>query len=250
MYQQIILLLLISTISTIDSNSSSIEFDVKQPFDENNHEFTFSNTADVPKFFMVEIDTDTILHYEYQCQGSEKITDVVTGKPIFIIKAQAGECLINIFSTSWVFEVKGTIEIHPLEKEIPIKLDEIRKVRKNYMVGFDEKFPSLVYSISNLEEDIIINFSYGKSSVIIDGKRISLNNPFRICVENDCKDDIKSYEFIKEKDYKVEIKVQEIAVGSKRKYYMNCFAFSAGNNIAVNSLIYLMLLLLLYELFN
>ena len=58
MFKKIILLLLITTISTkTNLVSSKIEFDVKQPFDESNHEFTFSNEAQEAKFFIVEIIT-------------------------------------------------------------------------------------------------------------------------------------------------------------------------------------------------
>ena len=261
MYQKFILLLLITTISTkTNLVSSEIEFDVKQPFDENNHEFTFSNTAQEPKFFIVEIITNTVLKYEYQCQGSSKETGQVTARPVFIIKAQTGECSINIFSTSSVFKVQGTVEVHPLENAFPINLDKVR-VEINSVVWFDEKFPSLVYSISNLVKDTEAKFSYGNSIVTIEGQTFTLKNPFRICVENDCKDDIETYTFIKGKEYKIEIKNEELVAKTKTQYYMNSFSFyktsgggddtSAGNNISVNSIIYLLLLFLFFnELFN
>ena len=127
MYQEIILLLLISTISTkTNLISSTIEFDIKQPFDNNNHEFTFSNEAEEAKFFLVEIKTTENLKYEYQCQGSNNGTEDVSKIPVFIMKAQTGECSINIFSSSSVIKAGGTIEVHPLEREFPIDLDKMR----------------------------------------------------------------------------------------------------------------------------
>ena len=74
MYKKIILLLLISTISAkTNLVSSKIEFDVKQPFDESNHEFTFGKEAQETKFFIVQIVTPTkMLKYDYQCQGSSQ----------------------------------------------------------------------------------------------------------------------------------------------------------------------------------
>ena len=59
MYKKIILLLLISAISTkTELDSTIIDFDVKQPFDENNLVFTFTNSARDQKFFLMQIDSD------------------------------------------------------------------------------------------------------------------------------------------------------------------------------------------------
>ena len=131
------------------------------------------------------------MQYEYQCQVSDKESGNVTGQPLFIIKAQTGECSINIFSSSPIFKVEGTIEVHPLERAVPINLEK-EKVQIDNLVSFDERFPSLVYSISNLVADTEAKFTYGSSTVTIDDKTFTLKNPFRICVENDCKDDIET----------------------------------------------------------
>ena len=205
------------------------------------------------------------MQYEYQCQGSDKESGNVTGQPLFIIKAQTGECSINIFSSSSIFKVEGTIEVHPLERAVPINLDK-QKVLIETVVLFGEKFPSLVYSISNLVADTEAKFISGTTTVTFDGKTFTPKNPFRICVENDCKDDIETYKFIKGKEYTIEIKPEELDSGTRVIYCMNSFSFyktsgggdgddtsdtSAGNNFSVNPLIYLIVILLLFnELLN
>ena len=263
MYKKIILLLLISTISAkTNLVSSKIEFDVKQPFDESNHEFTFGNEAQETKFFIVQIVTPTkMLKYDYQCQGSSRETGTVLTNPIFIIKAQTGECSINIYSTSSLYKVKGTIEVHPLDRAFPINLDK-EKVVINSLVSYNEKFPSLVYSISNLVADTEAKFTHDSPTIIIEDIYFTLKNPFRICVENECKDDIETYTFIKGKSYTIEIKNEELVAKTKKQYYMSTFSFyktsggggddtSAGNNISVNPVISLLLLILLFNgLFN
>ena len=81
---------------------------------------------------------------------------------------------------------------------------------------------------------------------------------------NECKDDIKTYTFIKGKNYTIEIKNEELVAKTKTQYCMTSFSFyktsgggdggddtSAGNNISVNQLILFLLLILIFNgLFN
>ena len=265
MLKKIIILLLITTISTkTNLVSSKIGFDVKQPFDESNHEFTFSNEAQEAKFFIAEIITPTkMLKYDYQCQGSSQKAGSVAINPRFIIKAQTGECSLNIYSSSSLYKVTGTVEVHPLDRPVPINLDK-QKIAIDSIVSFNEKFPSLFYTISNLVADTEAKFTHDSPTVIIEDIYFTLKNPFRICVENECKDDIKTYTFIKGKNYTIEIKNEELVAKTKTQYCMTSFSFyktsgggdvgddtSAGNNISVNQLILFLLLILIFNgLFN
>ena len=162
--------------------------------------------------------------------------------------------------TSSLYKVTGTIEVHPLDRAFPINLDK-EKVVINSLVSYNEKFPSLVYSISNLVADTEAKFTHDSPTIIIEDIYFTLKNPFRICVENECKDDIETYTFIKGKSYTIEIKNEELVAKTKKQYYMSTFSFyktsgggddtSAGNNISVNQVISLLLLILLFNwLFN
>ena len=254
MFKDFILLLLVITISTKTVPfSSTIEFDIDQSFDSDNHEFTFTNEALEQKFFLVEIQTDSLLGYEYQCQGSEKKSGKTHTEPVFIIKANTGECNINITSSSWVHELKGTINIHPFDREIAVDFEKYR-YRIESITKFDEEFPPLLFSVSNLAKDTEVLFTYIKSNVIINEYSFVMKNPYQIYDGNETIGDIEEFKFIKGKDYKIKIIPEELVAGTKKYYYMNQFDFYSkdggnknlkANIILVDLWIYLMLSLLL-----
>ena len=247
MTKNIILLLLLINISTLTSlDSTSIPFDVTQSFDENNHEFTFSNDAQESGFFLIAIDAKNRQRYEYQCQGSGKQSGSTSTNSYFIIKAQPGQCSINVYSTSSLYKTEGTIMIHSFAKVISVELNKFYGLSKN--IHFTEKFPSYAFSVSNLEKDIETTLTYGASSVTIEDKTFILKNPFRICQGNDCKENIKTFKFTKGQEYKIEVLPEELNTGSRVAYYMNSFSFmlNSGRNLSLmNQLIYLILILLL-----
>lgn len=195
MIKNFILILLLVSIATKTQISSNIVFDVNQSFDKDNHVFTFSNEVEKTAYYLVVINTSEKLQYDYECTDSGKKSGNATKEPNFIIKAQKGECNINIYSSSWAFDVKGTIFIHPLDKEISVDF-ETKKYELNSLVNFNESFPPLVFSISNLKKDTEVHFSYSKNTTIeIDNKKFNLNNPFEICLENNCMKSIEDYKF-------------------------------------------------------
>ena len=157
-----------------------------------------------------------------------------------------------------ILKTKKTIFIHPFDKEIPVDLVKQKFTFDEY-VEFDEQFPPLVFSVSNVTENVTAKFIYWRNSVEIDGKYHMLKNPFRVCLEKDCKDDITEYTFIEGKEYKIEMKTEEITSGTKKYYYLEGGTFykisrgdddktdiSGGNHILVNQIIYLILSILLF----
>ena len=270
MSSKIILLLLITTISSkINELSTDIEFDVVVPLAETN-QFTFTNKAQEAKFYLVEMESDSsLLNYTYKCQGSEG-TSGNSDEHYFIIKAQQGECSLKIDTLGWTSQTKAEIWIHPLENKIVATLEKNHRYLLKHYVGFDEKYPSFTYSVSNLAKDTKAKFDYRGSTINIDGQKFKLKNPFRICQGSDCKDDITEYTFINGTEYTIEIKPEELNTGSKTYYYMDSFSFyqeggdetdtsdtsdgsderptsipipTAGNYILMNPIIYLILLL-------
>lgn len=222
MIKNLILILLIVSIATKTTN---IEFDVNQPFDKNNHVFTFNNEAKKIAYYLVKINSRTILQYEYECTGLGKQSGTTTGQPNFIIKLQKGECSINIYSSSWVFKLKGTIFIHPLDREINVDF-EAGKYELARLVNFDEEFPPIVFSVSNLNKDTEVHFSYSKNTMISkNDKKFYLKNPYEICFENICKKNIEDYKFLKNKNYKIYVKPEELKTDTYSEYYLNTFSF-------------------------
>ena len=190
MYKKIILLLLISTVSTkTELDSTIIDFDVKQPFDENNLVFTFTNSARDQKFFLMQIDSDIYsVNYEYQC-GSTGKSSKSSANHLFIIKANSGDCTINISYAVKELKSKGTIWVHPFDREIIFNLEKEEKFAFSKYVEFKEKFPSLFFSVSNLTKDTEVQFTHGHSVIRKEDKIFTLKNPFRICQGKECKDE-------------------------------------------------------------
>ena len=253
MFKEFILLLFVAAVSSKTVlDSTIIDFDVKQPFTPDNHEFTFSNDALESKFFFVEIRTSYILTYEYQCQGSEKKSGETSSYPYFIIKAQTGDCDIKITSTR-TNEIQGTIEIHPLDREDKADLDKY-KYQITKLIKFDEEFPPLVYSLSKLTKNIKVKFTYSQSIVTIKGQTFILKNPYQIYEGNEAIEFTEEYKFLKGKDYKIKIVPEELnTTETTERFYMNAFSFYKigedenlkANSILVNIWIYFILLLLL-----
>ena len=249
MNQKIIFLLLLTFISTkTNLESTFIDFDVKQPFNENELSFTFNNEGIGAKFFLVKIDSDLYsVKYTHECKNK------VSGKEssphhLFIIKADEGDCKINIDYATKGYTSNGTIWIHPFEKEIMFDLEKEGRFATTKYVQFEEKFPSLFFSISNLTNDIDVEFMHGPSVIYEDKEVYTLKNPFKVCQGSDCKENVHEYKFVNETDYTIEIKTEEKDTGAHKYYYMDSFSFykkkDEGNNILVNPLVYLLLFLL------
>lgn len=249
MYKKIILLLLISAISTkTELDSTIIDFDVKQPFDENNLVFTFTNSALDQKFFLMQIDSDIYsVNYEYQCGSTGKSSSSAKNH-LFIIKANSGDCTINISYAVKELKSKGTIWVHPFENKIIFNLEKEGKFSLSNYLEFNEQFPSLFFSVSNLTSDTEVNFIYGLNLINKGDKYFTLKNPIRVCEGNDCKENVTNYKFLNETDYTIEIKTEEVTVKNKKYYFMNSFNYyrrsNGGNYILANPLIYLILLML------
>ena len=253
----ILLLLIISISAKNELLSPNIEFDVNTTFDENNHVFNFSNEAQ-EGFFLVDIFPKTILKYEYKCVGSEGNDDLV-GQTFFIIKAQPGECTINITSSSWVFKVGGAILIHPFNKEIKITDFNSNIYQLKHWVTFNEDFPYFVFTVSNLRENTTAEFSYGKVKINTETKNITLSNPFEICQGNVCKNNTEEFTFVEGNDYKINIKNEKVEDGTSITYYLTSFKilkksdvkptdsdnpYLKSSNLLMNPIIYLILFLL------
>ena len=98
------------------------------------------------------------------------------------------------------------------------------------------------------------------SNRIPDIKFIMVNtDAITFMANKDCKDDITEYTFIEGKEYKIEMKTEEIISGTKKYYYLEGGTFykisrgdddktdiSGGNHILVNQIIYLILSILLF----
>ena len=63
----------------------------------------------------------------------------------------------------------------------------------------------ITYSVPNLEKDVSVTFVYNGncSPFTID------ENPFKVCHNTDCKENIETYDFKKGESYKIMVKLQK-----------------------------------------
>ena len=222
-----------------------IEFDEGVPFNEQNNHFNFEYTED-NTFFLIEIETNYNLNYEITCTSQDGMAGELDGYGdfSFIIKAQhAGKCGIKFIQNSSALKMSGTFAVHLMKNEIQVNFEKIKKFTiGNSITIEDENCPQLTFSISNPTQNYDIDLSYDNCNV--DG--VVLSNPFKVCQENDCKENINSYSIEKGKNYKIIIKFEKVG----NKYAFPSFEFSVHSNLpnsAFNiqlSIISLILLLL------
>lgn len=146
-----------------------------------------------------------------------------------IINIIEGECTLNIKSQQGE-DPKGTIWINPMNKAIDIDLSQ----KYGYMytiLNYDSVYPTLTYNVKNLDKDVTVIFEYN-SEYNMEGiiKTSGLLNPFQVCIEGDCSDNVKSYDFKKGKSYKIYVKQQknevDIRGGGHIKYnFMAGYSF-------------------------
>ena len=71
----------------------------------------------------------------------------------------------------------------------------------------NEQPPQLTYAINNAEKDVTFNFQYTDTDEELDEK---IPNPFKICQNNVCVTNIKTYEFKKGESYKIHVVMKKI----------------------------------------
>ena len=156
MVKYLFLLVIIFSISSkIELFSAIIEFDVDQPFDINNHLYNFTNEAQDTVFFLLKFITEGEASFTCSCPGMHKVHSLSYGEEDVLINVKQGECCIDINANS----ASGILNIHPFNKEIKADLEN-KKYGLNTMIYYNGEFPPLIYSISDLNKDIEVEFYY------------------------------------------------------------------------------------------
>ena len=202
-----------------------LEFAVETKFDKNNNHFIFKNVGIKEELFasyIVYIQTENkkleyVFHANY-----ETYDDLLykPGKSILYYTMEDDEEFVIIIKGIGE-EGKGTIWVNPLKKEIPIDLSKKYEMKfpvKND-IGLEYVNGSLTYSVSNLKEDksFIFEFNdkYGDEEIEFYG----LKNPFKVCHGKECKEKIKTYDFIKSESYKIYVDFVLYEIEEKKFYY-------------------------------
>ena len=240
----ILFLLLANTSFIISLKSGQIVFDEEIDFDETNSEFNFDNEGEETEYYLMTISPTESVKLKYTC-GDRGFNGNIPERMSIGLKLDKTQSCNIILSADGGNEFKGKIMVHPLKNEIPVDLTKITE-HKGFGQAY-ETFPPLVYSVSNVTENVKFKFDFVNVKIPIGDKTFTLSNPFQVCGEK-CENDVKTYKFAKGKEYKIKIKFQELKTDSTTRYYFPDYSFektSKSENIKIAlSLISLLLLLL------
>ena len=120
--------------------------------------------------------------------------------------------------------MKGTFMIHPLNIEIKVDFNQKEKYAIDGVISAYEKSSPIIYSISNLEEDISVKFTFLRVTKFGD-KTLVLANPFKVCLKDDCKDKIKTFTFLKGNNYRIYLTFEELKTDLSTRYWIPPFSF-------------------------
>lgn len=203
-----------------------IKYNEVTQFNKDNNKFKVEYTGEETGLLIYVNQENKASEVKVECIGEDGESESTA--PFFspgwgqILEIYERECTLSIESNTEE-DPKGTIWINPMNKEIDIDLS------KNYgymytLLNYDTVYPTLTYNVKNLENDVTVIFEYNSEYNMLDMIKTSgLLNPFQVCNEEDCSDNVETYDFKKGKNYKIYVKQQQndakTSEGNVFKYY-------------------------------
>ena len=92
----------------------------------------------------------------------------------------------------------------------------------------------LTFSIDNLDRDVTVKFDYNPEIDLFD-KHYIVDRPFEVCIKNECKVKVKSYDFKKGNSYKIIVELSMWRKGDNYTYYIPGFEFYDINYEGIDS---------------
>ena len=206
-----------------------IKFGAKYSFDvETNSKFKLKYKGPGNDAILLYIDSEQYITYRIQFRPGELSGGANKGVNLLSFTPQRitdGDFELQSYFTDGG---NGTFIMHTIKNEIKIKLrnkygDLAHPLSEmeTYYISHTLSIPDIsyiTYSIPNLERDVTVIFDYNGNC-----SPFTINeNPFKVCHNNDCKENIKTYDFKKGESYKIMVKTSKITF-----FYSNllCFAW-------------------------
>ena len=206
------------------SLSASLEMTVvdlgqKISFDSSNKEFIIAYRGPNKNLFLFLITHDKEkLGYHIKCPYSESSASDMQYKEYgFIFSNYAGECdfTLNIDEGD-----KGSFIVYDLKALYEIKLKNKYGNTKIFLENSyldDEEVDSakkLTFLVPNFRTNSNIKFEYVEKVTRFE----KFQNPFQVCHENVCKENVTSYYFEKGKSYQIYVKLLRVLQDSSSRY--------------------------------
>ena len=205
-----LIILIFVTISISSEETPIINFNEDTQFDKDNYEFNFEYTGEDTGLliYVNQENKESIILLKCEHLNGTHYHEglIVDYGGVLILDVKEGLCLLTISQEEEDIVLKGKIWIYPMNKEIDIDLS--KKYGQMYTIeSFDDKYPTIIYNVENLNRDVAVNFEYSPE-YSFDGYTYitDLSNPFKVCKEEECSENVKTYDFKKGNNYKIYIK--------------------------------------------
>ena len=214
----------------------NLEYNIETPFNRDNNIFNIDYN-DKLSYIIIYVNTENInLNITFFSKNN-----LIQNYDSHIFKSPGGgyifnagkknDIIITINSLDTNKEEVGTILIQPLN--INLNIDLSQKIEKKYTIEheYDEELEPLIYSVSNLNKDKYVIFNYEKEYKNDKGESFQLSNPFRVCKDEKCYDNVYNYTFLKGEQYTIGIKFEKKAVNiNVNHYFLPAYSFYEGEN--------------------
>ena len=212
----------------------NLEYNIETPFNRDNNIFNIDYN-DKLSYIIIYVNTENInLNITFFSKNN-----LIQNYDSHIFKSPGGgyifnaekknDIIITINSLDNNKEEDGTILIQPLN--INLNIDLSQKIEKKYTIEYEynKELEPLIYTVSNLNKDKYVVFNYEKEYKNEKGESFQLSNPFRICRDEKCVDNVYNYTFLKGEQYTIRIKFEKKAVNiTANHYFLPAYSFYEG----------------------
>ena len=195
----------------------SIDLGQKVLFDFSYKEFKIAYKGPNNNFFLFLISHERVnLGIEVICPMEECTISKAEYKEygLLFYYSNGGECTFKLDIDEGD---KGSFIIYDFKALYEIKLKNIYGNIKMHVNDYyirereiDESALKLTFLVPNFSKNSTITFEYQES--------LAYKNPFKVCHENVCQEDVTSYYFEKGKSYQIYVKLLKVLQGSSTRY--------------------------------
>ena len=183
----------------------SVKLGVNTTIDINNNEFKFEYNGPGHDIILFYFQFDQkYIHSSIECPD-HSISGGNEYSRALIHIGKRGTCTIKFDPEE---KDKGSFVIYTLNNKLSIKLKNKYGNLSSRATDDDSnvRVSKLTFSVPKIDRDATVNFEYDKS-VNIRRESFSIENPFKVCHNKDCKESLSTYEFKKGESYEITIKL-------------------------------------------
>ena len=205
----------------------TINLGEKVSFDSSNKEFALTDKVPNNNILLVLVDHEEgkKLGYRFSSYYDTTYGKGFLDKEIFILwDFKVGPCEFEFILKD---EDKGSFIIYDfktvLETKLRNKYGYKSKNVKSYIYGtnYDESLSQISFSVPNFRTNANIHFEF--NDIILNYTRFA--NPFEVCHNDICKNNVTKYYFEKGESYQINVKIQKVELYGQPIYAIPGFTF-------------------------